>query len=101
MRQGIAHPVNPTALVGRVEDPACGGAQPLVIIGDHQLNPTQASVGQRPQEVGPECLGLGRAGGDAQNLALAIIVDCDGHYHGTAHDPATISRLYIGASSQR
>jgi hypothetical protein len=48
MRQGVAHPVNPTALMGCVEDPARRRPQPLVIIGDDELHATQAAVGQRP-----------------------------------------------------
>jgi len=75
----------------------CGRAQPLVIIGDHQLDLTPASVGQRAQEVGPERLGHGGAGSDARHLALAIIIDRDGHSHGAAHDPATIARLPLAA----
>ena len=87
--------MNPTALVSGVEDPPRGGAQALVIIGDHQLHAAQATIGQGAQEVGPERFGLGGAGGDAQNLALAVLVDRDGHYHGTAHNPATIARLHV------
>lgn len=84
MGERVAHPVNAAALVRGVELPASGRAQTLVVVGDDQLDATQATIGQRPQEFGPERFGLGRTDGHAQHLALAILVHRHGDYHGTA-----------------
>jgi len=70
--------------------------QALVVVSDHKLHAAQAAVGQGAQEVGPERLGLGWTGRDAQNLALAVLVDCDGHYHGTADDAPALADLHVG-----
>jgi len=61
-----------------------------------ELDAAQTAIGQRAQEVGPECLRFGRSGGDAQHLALAIFVDGDSDYHGTADDPAAVADLEVG-----
>ncbi len=58
-----------------VEDPARCRPQPLVIVGNHQLHPTQAAVGERAQKGGPEGFGLRGTGGNSQHLAPAIAVD--------------------------
>ncbi|KFI24621.1 hypothetical protein CG50_09560 [Paenirhodobacter enshiensis] len=42
----IAHPVNATTLLGRIEGPACGGSQALVIVGYDQLDAPQPMIGQ-------------------------------------------------------
>ena len=63
-----------------VEDATRGGPQTLVIIGDHQLHPAQAAVGKGSEELYPEHLGLGGAGGDPQHLALAVLVHGNGDY---------------------
>ena len=72
-----------------------------MLVGDHQLYPAQAAVGQRPQEPGPERLSLGGACGDAQNFALAVLVDRHGHYHGTADYPTALTYFEVSALSQR
>lgn len=49
------------------------------------------------RQLGPEGLRLGRSGGDAQHLALAVLVHRDGDCHGTADGegmPATGSRAW-------
>ncbi len=66
-----------------------------MIVGDHQLDAAQTAVGEASQEVGPEGLGLRRTRGDAQHLALAVVVDRDGDYHGTADDAPAFADLQI------
>jgi hypothetical protein len=92
----ISHPVNAAALVSGVEGPPGGGAQSLVVVGDHQLHPAQSTIGKAAEEVRLEGFGLEEAGGDAENLAPAILVDRDGHYHRPADDPAAIADLQVG-----
>lgn len=94
--QGIPHPMNSAPLEGGVEHAPGGGAQALVVIGDDELHAAQAAIGERAEEVGPERLRLGRPGGDAQHLALAVLVDRDGDYRGTADDPAAVADLQVG-----
>jgi len=53
--------------------PPCGRA-----CGDDELHASEAAVGERAEELGPEDLGLGGAGGDAQDLAAAVGVDGHG-----------------------
>ena len=88
--------MNPASLVSCVEDATRGGPQTLVIIGDHQLHPAQAAVGKGSEELYPEHLGLGGAGGDPQHLALAVLIDPDGDYYGAADNPPAIAHLQIG-----
>ena len=79
--------MNVAPRVGGVEDAPRCGPQAFVIIGDHQLHALQAAVGKAAQELGPERLCLERTGGAAQHLALAVLVDRHGDYHGMADDP--------------
>jgi hypothetical protein len=58
----IPHPMNTTPLERGVQHLARGRPQTLVVVGDHQLHPAQAAVGQRAQEIGPERLCLRGAG---------------------------------------
>lgn len=63
----------------------------LVVIGDHLLHTPKPAIGKAAQELGLG-LGLRRAGGDAQHLSLAILVD----HHGTADDLSALAHLHIG-----
>ena len=58
MRQCVEHPVHPVALLGRVEHLACGAAQPLMIVGDDELDAAQPAIGERAQEALSERFGL-------------------------------------------
>ncbi len=51
MGQHIAYEVHAAALPGCVEDVGDGGFQPLVGIGNDQLDPAQAAPGQLAQEL--------------------------------------------------
>jgi hypothetical protein len=67
--------VHATPLEGGAEHATGGGTQSLVVIGYDEPHATQAAISQGAQEVGPECLRLGRSGGDAQHLALDLGLD--------------------------
>ncbi len=54
MGQQVAHEMHAAALPGGIQHSACGGLQPLVGIGDHQLDAAQATTGQSAKEVDPE-----------------------------------------------
>ncbi len=58
MRQGVAHPMDPTALPRGLEDPRDGGLQAGMGVADHQPHAIQAAGLQRAQELGREGLGL-------------------------------------------
>jgi hypothetical protein len=58
MCQGVAHEVDAAALPSGVEDLGDGGFQPLIGVGDNQLDAAQAAPRQLAQEVEPEGLGL-------------------------------------------
>ena len=64
-----------------VEDAPGSGAQALVVVGDHQLDAAQAALGEAAKEVGTEHLGLGVSGVHAEDLAPAVLVHGDSHYH--------------------
>jgi hypothetical protein len=67
-----------------------------VIVGDHQLQPAQAAIGEAAAELGPEHLGLGMGGMHAEDLALAARVHGDSHYDGAADDAAALAVLDVG-----
>lgn len=75
VRQGVAHPVNPAALLGSIEHAACGRPQALLVISDHKLHAAQAGVGEVAQEVRPERPGPRGACGNDQKLALAVLAE--------------------------
>ena len=43
MRQGVAHPMHPAALPGRLEYPRDGGLEPRMRVADHQPDATEAA----------------------------------------------------------
>jgi hypothetical protein len=88
--------VHAAPLEAGAEDAPGGRPQALVIVGDDELDAAQAAVGERAQEPGPEDLGLGGAGGDAQDLAAAVGVDADSDYDGDADDPTALPRCQVG-----
>src|SRR5271165_2847874 len=57
-----------------------GRAQAVMIVGDDQLDTTQAPISQRAQEALPEGLRLGRGGGNTGHLAPTIGVDAHSDY---------------------
>ena len=109
MGERVPHPVNATALVRGVEHPPRSGPQALVIVSDNQLHAAQAPVGERPEEVRPRhvsasegpvatpfAIGLEHMATQWLTLALAVLVDRDGDYHGPADDPSALAHLHVG-----
>ena len=96
MRQRVAHPMDATPLQGGVEHLRRRRTQALVVIGDDQLDTTQAAVGQRAQKALPERLGFRGTGGDAEHLASAIGVDADSDYCRRRDDTSGFACLHIG-----
>ena len=82
MGQGVAHPVNAASLPGRANDPADGGLEALVGVGDDQLHPAQVAAHQALEEGGPEGLGLGGTDMQPDDLALALGGGGHGDYRG-------------------
>ena len=96
MRQGIPHEVDPAALPGGVQHPGGGDLEPLMRVGDHQLDTAQAAAGETAQELGPEGLGLRWADVQAQHLTAAVGVGPDRHDHRDRDDPAGLADLDVG-----
>src|SRR5690349_12535397 len=88
--------MHPTPLKAGMEHLGGGGTQALVVIRDHQLDPAQATVGQRTQEALPEHLRLRGARGDTEHLAPAIRVHADGDYRRGRDDAPSLARLHVG-----
>ena len=96
MGERVAQEVDAAALPGRVEDFADGGLQPLVRVGDDELDAAQPATPQLAQELDPERLRLGRADVHAERLAPAVGVDADRHDDGRRDDAAVLAHLHIG-----
>lgn len=61
-------------------------AKPGSAVGDDQLRAGKPAPDQRAQEDAPEFRGFGRHDPDPQDMAVAVLVDADGHCHGAAPD---------------
>ena len=90
------HPVNPAPLPGRIEYPADRRLQAGVRIRDHQLQPAQPPGFQAAQKLGPERFCLGRADGQADDLAPPIRVHRDSDYRRHRDDPPALAHLQTG-----
>lgn len=90
------HPVNPAPLPGRIEYPADRRLQAGVRIRDHQLQPAQPPGFQAAQKLGPERFCLGRADGQADDLAPPIRVHRDSDYRRHRNDPPALTHPQIG-----
>ena len=96
MGQGVAHPVDATALPGCFEDPGDGGFEACMRVADDQSDAPQAANAQGSKELGPECLGLGRADTEADDLTASLGVGGHGDYCGDWYDPSALAHLQIG-----
>ena len=56
----------------------------------------QAANAQGSKELGPECLGLGRADTEADDLTASLGVGGHGDYCGDWYDPSALAHLQIG-----
>ena len=96
VRQGVAHPMNPASLPGRAEHAGDRQAQPVMGVGDHQLDAAQPALDQALDEARPERLGFRRADAEANDLAPTLGVHGDGDYRCDRDDAAAVAHLEIG-----
>src|SRR5512134_593470 len=95
----IAGPVHPAALPGGAEDADDRRLQPLMGVGDHQLDAGKAASLEALQEVRPEHLGLRRADVQTDDLAPAVGVDGDGNYRRDRDDKTGFSAFRPAVAS--
>ena len=96
MGQGVAHDVHAAALPGGVEHLGDRRLEPLVGVGDAEIDASEAAPGELAQEGGPEGLGLGGADVHAQDLAPAVGVDAGGDDDGDRDDATPGADLDVG-----
>src|SRR5271170_7026070 len=92
----IAHEVHAATLPARANDALGGGFQPLVRVGDHQLDAAQATLRQALQEAGPEGLGFRRANAEPDDLAPSFGVGGHSDYRGDRDDASALAHLQVG-----
>ena len=73
VRQRVAHEVDAAALPASSENLGDGGLQPLVSVGDDELDAAQAAPRQLAQELVPERLGFRGADVEPEHLAPAVL----------------------------
>jgi hypothetical protein len=88
--------VHAATLPARANDALGGGFQPLVRVGDHQLDAAQAASGQALQEVRPEGLGFRRADAEPNDLAPSFGVGGHSDYRGDRDDASALAHLQVG-----
>ena len=81
---------------GGAQNAGDGGLQPLVGVGDHQLDAAQAPARQLAKEFRPAGLGLGAADIQPEDLPATVGVDADGQRHGDRDDPPALAHLPVG-----
>lgn len=96
MGERVAHEVHAAALPGGVHHFGDGGLQPLMRVGDDELDAAQSPPAQAAQELGPEGLGLRGACIHSENFTTSIGVDADGDDRRHRDDAAVLARLHIG-----
>ena len=94
--QSVAHEVDAATLPCRLEYPGDSGLDAFVSVGDHKLDPGQATTLELAQEVEPESLGFRDANVHAQDLTPAVTIDCHGDGHGNRDDAAVLADLEGG-----
>ena len=55
-------------------------------VADHELDPSEAALLERANELAPEALGFAVAHLDAEQLAATIGIDAHGHHHSPGAD---------------
>ena len=96
MRHGVAHEMHPAALPRGAQHLGDGGLKTLVRVGDHQLDPAQATAGQGTEELRPEGLCLAVADRHAEHLAATIGVGADRDDHRHGHDVPVPPGFHVG-----
>src|ERR1700720_915169 len=95
--EGIAHPMHAAALPGAAEHPADRRFQPLMGVGDDQLDASQPASRQALQKARPESLGFRRTDMEPDDLASAIGVGGHGDYCRDRDDAAALALLQVGS----
>ena len=67
--------------------------QAAVVVGDHQLGPTQSAVALGPQKLRPEVLGFGVLDRAPQNLTAPVGGHASGDDHGLGDHPGALACL--------
>src|SRR5947207_13763212 len=94
--QSIAHPMHAAALPTGAEDPADRRFQPLMGIGDDQLDAAQTPPGQALQKARPERFGLRRTDVQPDDLTPAVTIGCHGNYGSDRDNAAALALPQIG-----
>jgi hypothetical protein len=89
--EGIAHPMHAAALPAGAKHPADRRFEPLMSVGDHQLDAAQAASRQALQKRRPERLGFRGTDVQPDNLASAVGVGGHRDHRGNRDDAATLS----------
>src|SRR5207248_4500512 len=93
--ESIAHPMHAAALPAGAEHPADRRFEPLMGVGDDQLDPTQAAPRQALQKRRPERLSLRGTDVQPDDLASAVGVGGDSDYCRHRHDAAALTLLQV------
>ena len=72
VRQGVSHEMHAAALPARTQHLRHRLLQPLVRVGDDQVNAGEPAPVEAAQELSPECLGLGRPHRKPQHLSASL-----------------------------
>ena len=94
--QRAAHEVDAAAPPGGAENLGDGGLQPLMGVGDDELDAAQAPPRQLAQEFVPERSGFRGADVAAERLAPAVAVDADGDDDRGRDDAPAPTHLHVG-----
>src|SRR5271155_4038588 len=94
-RREVAHPMHPAALPAGAKDPPERRFQPLMGIGDHQLDPAQTAPCQALQKARPEGLSLRGSNVQADDLAPAVAVRRHSDYRSDRDDAAALALLQV------
>ena len=94
--QQVAGKVHPAALPGAALQlpPDCLG-EAHVGVADHQLDPAQAALFERDQELAPEALALAIADLEAEQLTAAVSIDAHGHDHSPGADLQRLAQAAV------
>src|SRR6516165_5358109 len=88
--------MNSAPLPGRTEHAGDRVAQPVVSVGDDQLDPLETALDQALEKSRPERFGFGRAETQADDLAPAFGGNRHGDYCGDRDNAAAIANLKVG-----
>ncbi len=87
--------MHPASLLAGVQHFRGARTQAFVIIGHDKLNAAQAADCQGSEEVLPEGLCFGFAGGKAADFALAFGSGPDSHYRSRRDDPSALTAFDV------